>query len=111
MIEENGSAYPKKEENGSELKESRKENTVVPGEEGSQSLTNVDLNSKTNENVGKNAGTTAHASEPEPATETEHEDIPGWSISDIDKMAIDSMQLVQLGRRLEEEEEDYDEEG
>ncbi|KAJ1428304.1 hypothetical protein SESBI_09035 [Sesbania bispinosa] len=98
-------------DNGPESKELSKENTAVT-EESAQSLRNIDLNANLNENEDKNACTAAQASLPEPATtEIKHEEIPGWSLSDVDKMAIDTMQLANLGSRLEEDEEDYDEEG
>ncbi|KAJ1375710.1 hypothetical protein SESBI_50703, partial [Sesbania bispinosa] len=98
-------------DNGPESKELSKESTAV-AEESAQSLRNIDLNANLNENEDKNASTAAQASLPEPATtEIKHEEIPGWSLSDVDKMAIDTMQLANLGSRLEEDEEDYDEEG
>ncbi|XP_020552407.1 dr1-associated corepressor-like isoform X2 [Sesamum indicum] len=40
-----------------------------------------------------------------------HEDIPGWSIEDVERMAIGPVQLANLNRGIDEEEEDYDEEG
>ncbi|KAL5099570.1 hypothetical protein RYX36_003897 [Vicia faba] len=46
-------------------------------------------------------------SEPAPTDNLDHEEIPGWSLSEVDKMAIDTMQLAQ---RMEEDDEDYDEE-
>ncbi|CAI0421054.1 unnamed protein product [Linum tenue] len=42
---------------------------------------------------------------------TTHEEYPGWSLSEVDKMAIDPLQLAQMSTRMDEEEEDYDEEG
>lgn len=99
-------------DNGSETKELPKENDAVPNE-GVQSLRNIDLNANLNENEDKNASTVvaeAPVLDP-PKPETKHEEIPGWSLSDVDKMAIDTMQLAHLGRQIEEDEEDYDEEG
>lgn len=46
----------------------------------------------------------------ETATEAKHEEYPGWSLSEMDRMAIDPVQLAQLNSRIDEE-EDYDEEG
>lgn len=88
-----------------------KENIAVH-EESRQSFRNIDLNCNLDENEDKNNTSIAtQASLPAPAaTEIQHEEIPGWSLSDVDKMAIDTIQLANLGSRLEEEEEDYDEE-
>lgn len=109
-------------DNGSESKEIPKEENIaapVVPVVSTDSLRNIDLNAITNENDDKKASAEADASAsvpepdaslPEPPTESKHEEIPGWSLSDVDKMAIDSLQLAQLGRPLEEEEEDYDEE-
>ncbi|GLT66935.1 hypothetical protein SLA2020_392750 [Shorea laevis] len=41
--------------------------------------------------------------------EIKHEEYPGWSLSEIDKMAIDSTQLTNFNGRIDEDEEDYDE--
>ena len=57
------------------------------------------------------AAAAAPASSAGPTTETRHEEYPGWSLSDVDKMAIDPLQLAHLSKRLDEEDEDYDEEG
>jgi hypothetical protein len=51
------------------------------------------------------------SSSAEPIPETKHEEYPGWSVSDMEKMAIDPIQLANLSRRVDEDEEDYDEEG
>lgn len=40
--------------------------------------------------------------------ETKREEYPGWSISDMSN--IDPMQLASMGKRLDEDDEDYDEE-
>ncbi|KAJ0021529.1 hypothetical protein Pint_31529 [Pistacia integerrima] len=40
-----------------------------------------------------------------------HEEHPGWSLFDIEKMAVDPHQLASLNRRTDEDEEDYDEKG
>ncbi|XP_019419749.1 PREDICTED: dr1-associated corepressor homolog isoform X2 [Lupinus angustifolius] len=97
-------------DNGPESKELSKENIPVP-EENTQSLHNIDLNANLNENEDKNSCAAAQASLSEPATETKHEEIPGWSLADVEMMAIDTTQLANLGSRQEEDEEDYDEEG
>lgn len=101
-------------DNGSEAKELPKEDNAIP-DEGAQSVRNIDLNANLNENEDKNASTAAAVTDaplPDPPKpETKHEEIPGWSLSDVDKMVIDSMQLANLGRQIDEDEEDYDEEG
>ncbi|CAL0328797.1 unnamed protein product [Lupinus luteus] len=71
----------------------------------------IDLNANMNDNDDKNASAAANASLSEPATEIKHEEFPGWSLSDVDKMAIDTMQLVHLVGYWMRNEEDYDEEG
>ncbi|WCJ39203.1 nuclear factor Y subunit C11 [Euphorbia peplus] len=53
----------------------------------------------------------AESSSAAPATGANQEEYPGWSLSEMDKMAIDPLQLAQLGTTMDEEEEDYDEEG
>lgn len=45
---------------------------------------------------------------PSASGETKPEEYPGWSISDMGN--IDPMQLASMGKRLDEDEEDYDEE-
>jgi hypothetical protein len=108
-------------DNISEAKELSKENVTVT--DGSNlAARNFDLNANVDENEDKKAAAvaaaaattaataTAHASSARPTTETRHEELPGWSLSDMDKMAIDPLQLAHLSTRLDEEEEDYDEE-
>lgn len=99
-------------ENGSEAKEFSKENIAV-ADGANPAARNFDLNAHVDENEGTK--TTAAAAAPTsiagPSTETRHEELPGWSLSDVDKMAIDPLHLAHLSTRLdEEEEEDYDEE-
>ncbi|KAM1811727.1 hypothetical protein ACFX12_028329 [Malus domestica] len=53
----------------------------------------------------------AQASSAGPISEPKHEEYLGWSLADVDRMAIDPLQLANLSRRLDEDEEDYDEEG
>jgi hypothetical protein len=86
---------------------------------------NFDLNAEVNDSEDAKAAaapaaaatttttttTSAPSSSVEPAAETNHEEYPGWSLSEMDKMVIDPLQLAQLSKRLDEEEEDYDEEG
>ncbi|XP_052727136.1 uncharacterized protein LOC108334344 isoform X1 [Vigna angularis] len=98
-------------DNGVQSKEYTKE-TSAAHEESAQSFRNIDLNANLNENGDKNASAAVEAPLPEPADmDIKHEEIPGWSLSDADKMAIDTMQLATLASRLEEDDEDYDEEG
>ena len=96
-------------DDGSDAKEVSKENVAVADE--GTSVRNIDLNTNLNENEDKNASTAAEASLPDPASETKQEEYPAWPLSDVDNMAIDPMQLADLGRRMDEDEEDYDEEG
>ncbi|XP_065867413.1 uncharacterized protein [Euphorbia lathyris] len=127
------------EENGLESKESLKESTVV-NDTANVPERNFDLNAAVNENEDAKAAAAAAAAAATPAptpapapaaaevttsvpavadsssaaaptTEANHEEYPGWSLSEMDKMAIDPLQLAQLGTRMDEEEEDYDEEG
>ncbi|KAJ6694829.1 HISTONE-LIKE TRANSCRIPTION FACTOR CCAAT-RELATED [Salix koriyanagi] len=115
-------------DNGSESKESVKENNRV-SDTTNQPERNFDLNAEVNDNEGAKAAAAAAAAAAATATatttttssapgssaetaaaETNHEEYPGWSLSEMDKMAIDPLQLAQLGKGLDEE-EDYDEEG
>lgn len=43
-----------------------------------------------------------------PIKELKHEEIPGWSLPAVEKMAIDPIQLVHMNGRIDEEDEDYD---
>ncbi|CAN4119075.1 unnamed protein product [Withania somnifera] len=65
---------------------------------------NFDLNIDLNESVES-------TSIPSEAALLQHEEIPGWPLSDLEKMVIDPIQLANLNKGLDEEEEDYDEEG
>lgn len=107
-------------DNGSEAKEFSKENITI-GNDANPTARNFDLNAHIDENEDTKATATAAAtaaaaapassSGPTTTTETRLEELPGWSLSDVDKMAIDPLQLARLSSRLdEEEEEDYDEE-
>lgn len=111
----------------SESKEELPKENIVAPVENSDSLRNIDLNANMNETDDKKASAVANpapaATNPAPTTantslsepphidDSNHEEMPGWSLSEVDKMAIDSMQLAQLGTRMEEDDEDYDEEG
>ncbi|KAI9107798.1 hypothetical protein K1719_021134 [Acacia pycnantha] len=88
-------------DNGSEPKELPKDSNAV-SDEGAQSVHNIDLNANLNENEDKNAstGTTvtdAPSMHDPPKPETKHEEISGWSLSDVDKMVIDRF-LLQIDR-------------
>ena len=99
-------------DNVSESKDLLKENVSVP-DESDPTVQNFDLNADVvheNEDT-KAAAAAAQASSTAPTSETKHEEYPGWSLSDVDKMAIDPLQLAQLSKRLDEDEENYDEEG
>lgn len=73
---------------------------------------NFDLNIDLNESVESTAiPAEAPSTSKMPPPEVKHEEIPGWSLSEMEKMAIDPIQLANLNRGLDEEEEDYDEEG
>lgn len=41
--------------------------------------------------------------------EVKHEEVHGWSFSEVERMAVDTMQLTNLSRTIGED-EDYDEE-
>jgi hypothetical protein len=43
-------------------------------------------------------------------SEEKVDEYPGWSLSDMEKMAIDPIQLANLNKRIDEDMEDYDEE-
>ncbi|KAH7654878.1 Transcription factor CBF/NF-Y/archaeal histone domain-containing protein [Dioscorea alata] len=65
---------------------------------------NFDLNVVLDEN--EDTTTTIETSAKD---DTKHEEYPGWSFSDMHKMAIDPLQLTSLNK-ITEEEEDYDNE-
>lgn len=94
---------PERLNNGSEP-EKLKENSLVE-KSAEVAVRNFDLNVDLNENYDSSAPTM------KPAPEMKHEEYPGWSISDMEKMAIDPIQLATLNQRIDDEEEDYDEEG
>ncbi|CAN4120062.1 unnamed protein product [Withania somnifera] len=75
---------------------------------------NFDLNIDLNESVESipipSEAAPLSSTAPQPP-EVKHEEIPGWSLSELEKMDIDPIQLANLNKGLDEEEEDYDEEG
>ena len=110
-------------DNGSEAKELSKEN-IATADGANPAARSFDLNANVDDNedtkataaaataaAAAAAAAAAPASSAGPTTETRHEEYPGWSLSDVDKMAIDPLQLAHLSKRLDEEDEDYDEEG
>ncbi|KAI3869500.1 hypothetical protein MKX03_033223 [Papaver bracteatum] len=114
-------------DNGIEPRESADNMTTI-GSTSDTEIRNFDLNvvlddSGANQLVRSDSGTAAAASataapsaiaastsaEPPPEIK-QHEEYPGWSVSDMDKMSIDPLQLAQLNSKRLDEEEDYDEE-
>lgn len=73
---------------------------------------NFDLNMDPDENVDSLAVPTPvpSSSSAKLMSEEKHEEYPGWSFSDMEKMVIDPMQLANLNRKIDEDKEDYDEE-
>ncbi|GAV68374.1 CBFD_NFYB_HMF domain-containing protein [Cephalotus follicularis] len=97
-------------ENGEETEESKGNITAAKNVEAL--VRNFDLNVDPDENrdsINVTAATPPSLST-KPALEMKDEEYPGWSLSDIEKMAIDPIQLANLNRRIDEDEEDYDEE-
>ncbi|XP_010906413.1 uncharacterized protein [Elaeis guineensis] len=91
-----------------------KETTVSNSNTGA-AVRNFDLNLDLDENGDTSTATasataTATATSFETDHEMKHEECPGWSLADMDKMAIDPIQFALSNRRLDEEEEDYDNE-
>jgi hypothetical protein len=70
---------------------STKPDTVVPASSSTKPDTVVPASSST-----------------KPIPELKHEEVPGWSLADIEGMDIDPIQLANLNTRIDEE--DYDEE-
>lgn len=90
--------------NGSDAVVDSKENIAV--------VRNFDLNVDLNEN-GDSAvePEPTSSSTPKPILELKQDEYPGWSLADVERMAIDPVQIANLNSRMDEEEEDYDEEG
>ncbi|KAK4441387.1 Dr1-associated corepressor [Sesamum alatum] len=83
------------------------------GKDADKSVINIDLNVDLNESEESTLTLADMSSDSSIKTtlDLKHEDIPGWSIEDVERMAIDPVQLANLNRGIDEEEEDYDEEG
>lgn len=80
--------------------------------EGGSDSRNFDLNAGVDEGSDKMASTATAVVASTTSTgpsDAKGEEYPG--IAEVDRMAIDPVHLAQLGSRLDEEEEDYDEEG
>ncbi|KAL6340517.1 hypothetical protein AAG906_006182 [Vitis piasezkii] len=113
---DNGAEPEESKENISVVKNESKENISV-GKNADSCVRNFDLNVDLDEN-GDSTSILPAAPAPAPApvtpspklTEMKHEEYPGWSLSDMEKMEIDPIQLANLNRRIDEDEEDYDEE-
>lgn len=73
---------------------------------------NFDLNLEPDENMDFSYTPTPvrPCSPRKPISEEKIEEYPGWSLSDMEKMAIDPIQLASLHNRIDEDMEDYDEE-
>lgn len=73
---------------------------------------NFDLNHGLEDGVDKTATTVREPPSTSSAgpSDAKGEEYPGWSLSEMDRMAIDPLQIAHLNSRLDEEEEDYDEE-
>ncbi|KAL6568900.1 hypothetical protein OROHE_003641 [Orobanche hederae] len=72
-----------------------------------------DLNVQLNEDGESTlvlVGAPSNSSE-KPSPVTIHEDIHGWSFGNMERLAIDAVQLASLNDRMSEADEDYDEEG
>ncbi|XP_040993573.1 dr1-associated corepressor-like [Juglans microcarpa x Juglans regia] len=96
--------------NGVETEDSKEQILASKGEEAP--IRNFDLNVVLDENGDLEtvaAGSGSSCAEPVP--ETKHDEYHGWSLPDMEKMAIDPIQLANFSRRIDEDEEDYDEEG
>lgn len=72
---------------------------------------NFDLNMNPDEDMdSSSAPTPVQTGSPgKSKSEEKHEEYPGWSLSDVEKMAIDPIQLANLNRKIDEDMEDYDE--
>lgn len=72
---------------------------------------NLDLDENGNTPVVSPTPITPVGLSPKPTVEMKPDEFPGWSLADVEKMAIDHVQLANLSSRVDEDEEDYDEEG
>lgn len=75
-------------------------------------IRNFDLNINPDENMDSLDSPTPvpSSSSAKSVSEEKHEEYPGWSWSDMEKMSLDPTQLANLNRKTDEDEEDYDEE-
>ena len=48
---------------------------------------------------------------PKPIVEMKPDEYPGWSSMEVENMVIDPIQLANINSRVDEDDEDYDEEG
>lgn len=103
-------------DNASDSKELSKENTSIC--EGDPAVQNFDFNSDVpkpvagNENMKKTEAIQAtKVPSAESVSETKQEEYPGWSFLDMDQMAVDPIKLADLTTGMDEDDEDYDEEG
>ncbi|XP_042021532.1 dr1-associated corepressor-like [Salvia splendens] len=86
---------------------------ITGGKDADKAVFTFDLNVELDENgdsILLNDGTPSDSSE-KPSPGTRHEDIPGWSLDNMEMLAFDVIQLASLKKRMDEEDEDYDEEG
>ncbi|KAG2670944.1 hypothetical protein I3760_14G110200 [Carya illinoinensis] len=107
-------AHSEKFEDDSEISKHNQEVQILAGKGEDAPIRNFDLNVVLDENGDSTtvaAGSGGSSAEPVP--EMKHDEYLGWSLSDLEKMAIDPIQLANLSRRIDEDEdeEDYDEEG
>ncbi|XP_042958177.1 uncharacterized protein LOC122293759 [Carya illinoinensis] len=105
-------AHSEKFEDDSEISKHNQEVQILAGKGEDAPIQNFDLNVVLDENGDSTtvaAGSGGSSAEPVP--EMKHDEYLGWSLSDLEKMAIDPIQLANLSRRIDEDEEDYDEEG
>lgn len=70
---------------------------------------NIDLNAGVDDKSEKPVSVPAASTSTGPTPDVKSEEYPG--LSEMDRMAIDPAHLAQLGSRVDDDEEDYDEEG
>ncbi|GFY81206.1 hypothetical protein Acr_01g0010150 [Actinidia rufa] len=90
-----------------------KETIKVASDGANPAVQTIDLNAELGDNADKAPSTTdaAAASSMRPTSEVKSEEYPGWSLPEMDKMAFDPLHFAQLNTKLDDDEEDYDEEG
>jgi len=76
------------------------------------SIRNFDLNMDPDENMHLLASPTPvpTSSSAKSMSEEKHDEYPGWSLSNMEQMTIDPIQLANINGSYDEDEEDYDEE-